>query len=155
MTNLLPLTEIVGAAASSLLNDEQVKAFTNDPTAFLKSNLDVDMPYDISVVENTENEVHLALPYFQCVNDFHASAIHDESLDDISGGEIFITICTVAGVVAGGIICATTTISITAGVGLCIGLGAAGAAVGIGAASGAAVAAVRHGSGEDIHGNKK
>ncbi len=102
---LLGTNEILGAFASQV-SDEQLKAAIDS------------IAVEVNLAKNTDNEVHLALPYYS-VNEQVSSFIplDDEALEEIAGGEI-------AGTLAMAIIGCTA-----------VGLGIAGGVTGIGIAA--------------------
>ena len=87
MFKLIGTNEILGAFASSLDEDEQ-HAIINDIEA------------EVITVENTDDEVHLALPYYSGVEDAIAKAISDTEANDVAGGEIGIAIAIALGVLS-------------------------------------------------------
>ncbi len=100
-TNLFPANEIVGALGVSELNAEQAKAFAANPNQAIAA-LGVDtMDIEFKVVENSGKDVHITLPFYTEVDAMHAEMIKDETLNQISGGEIFISIGIVGGIMAG------------------------------------------------------
>lgn len=135
-TNLFASTEIVGAIATSGLTASDVEALTADPKSVIESNFDIDVSgLDIKVIENSGNDIILTLPYYSIVEQLQAEALKDESLQDISGGEILITLGILAGI----------GVTITAGVAI-TGTAVAGSVVAVGGLvggliGGAAVAA--------------
>lgn len=46
---------------------------------------------DVAFVNNTDNEVHLALPYYDCVAKISAANVSDADTADVSGGEVVVT----------------------------------------------------------------
>ena len=110
-TKLFPSTEIVGAMASNAMNADEAKAFTADPKAVLASKAKIDASnLNINVVQNSNTDVNLALPYYAMVEEMQAEMLKDESLQKISGGEILVTIGILCGI--GG---ATATIAAIGG----------------------------------------
>ncbi len=105
MTNknnkLLALNEIVGAYILPQFSDEEIQAFREDSVGFLNSQLGTDFDDGIAVVENTADEVHLALPYYSTLEQTTATALSDDDLDEIVGGEILISIFVACGFAAG------------------------------------------------------
>lgn len=160
MTNnsnkLVALNEVFGAYATHQLSNEGVNLLKADANNFIKSNFDIDIDGDISIIENSENEINLALPFYSGVEDIKAMALKDKNLDNISGGEILITVFAAIGVAAG---VASGVAIAGAASGLGIGLGIAGGIAG--GVVGAAVvgvginAAVQHSNGNNFDGSKK
>ncbi len=155
MTKLIALNEIVGAVQIPTLSNEEVSALKADPVSYLASALKADVQIDMALVENSPSEVHLALPYYAALNDMNAEKLNDESLAEISGGEIFISIGVACGI---GIGFGVAAVAGTVGTATFAIVGAFGVAGGlIGGAIGATIihAGVNAGNGKDIHGNKK
>ncbi len=103
--NLTLIPELAGALGSYKLSDEQMARFTQDPNCFLAElNMEPDGLIDIQTLENSEDEVHLTLPYYSGVEEQTAAVLSDESLESISGGEIVVNLIfglAIAGAVAG------------------------------------------------------
>lgn len=144
---IFPFNEIVGSFLTNNLVDEDVNSFSNDPGAFLKSNLDIDTVASLNVVKNNSKEVHLTLPYYGFMDNLQAHFVNDDTLEDVAAGEIIISILVVGSVL--------TTVALTGSSAAAAVVGVTAGAIGVAAVAGAAVAGVRHGRGKDIHGNKK
>lgn len=90
--------------------------FTNEiGTAFLSERADIDSlrsnagdyifalynidvsSFDLHVVENSLDSINLVLPYYSLLDNADNIAVADSSLDDVSGGEIGITIALIVG----------------------------------------------------------
>lgn len=88
---LLATTELVGACVSHSLSADAAVSLKNDPHAFVfsKYGLDVDGKVNISIVENQQQTVHIALPCYKSLQDsIRSRAIDDDAFDEVSGGEI-------------------------------------------------------------------
>ncbi len=109
MTNKKPnidmIIELIGAVGIHNLSDQQVHEFKTDPHSFLADfNLDPKGDIDLTVIENTETEMHLTLPFYSELEKSSVSTLSDENIEDISGGEIVITFAVIGiGVAAGGL----------------------------------------------------
>lgn len=130
--NLFAANEIVGAIAVNGLTHAEIEAFASDPRGSIDDLFDIDSNIAIQVIENTNDEVVLTLPYYSELETMQSQMMSDESLDDVAGGEIIILICAIGGAFAGSAIAAGSTAAICAG-------GIAGAVIG-GVAAGAVVA---------------
>ncbi len=94
---LLGTNEIIGAFASKV-NDAQLKAAIDS------------IAVEVNLVKNTDDEVHLALPYYSVYDEVSSLIpLDDEALAQIAGGEIAGSLaiaiigCTIAGLgVVGG-----------------------------------------------------
>ena len=56
----------------------------------------------VSVVRNAPGQVHVVLPDYACQKDEAKSFLTDEQMADIAGGEVFITMLVVTGVLGVG-----------------------------------------------------
>ncbi len=66
---------------------------------------------DVAIVDNSETEVHLALPYYDNLKNGSISQISEDDLDAVSGGEVFITIAIIGATACGvGFVACTTGI---------------------------------------------
>ena len=82
------LSAILGPSIDDLL------VFKNNPQSYIFSHLDYDASaMEIAVVENSAKVMHLALPYYEDIENFRGSNLPDTDMEDISGGgEIIIAI---------------------------------------------------------------
>lgn len=135
--------EVMGAVLTKDLNSGDARAFGADPKGFIYSATNIDIGAgEFSVVENSGNTINLALPYYSVVEQFSAQVLDESGLDDVSGGEILISLFIAAGIGAGvgaGIAAgvATSTLAIVGGV---VG-GAIGVATTVAVGTGIAIAA--------------
>lgn len=126
---LVPINEVMGAILTSSLSSEDLSLFKTNTNDYVRSHSPVDFDAEVIAVQNSNDEIHLTLPYYSQLDDdaLRAQMLKDSNLDDVSGGEIFITIAGVVGALIG--------LSLTpyaAGAGVIIGAVAAGAAIGAG-----------------------
>ncbi len=137
--SVYPVNEIIGSFTSTELTAEDLVLFKSNPNDYLQANMGVNYKGGITIVENSDSEVHLALPYYSVVSTMSALELTPEMLDQVSGGEIVITLSALAG--AGiGFAVGGSLLGLTAG-----SLGAAtiiGAGIGAGVATTAASIAV-------------
>lgn len=89
---LAPFNEILAAVAIPSLSDEGFHAFVKDPKEFIctLTELDIDLSISFHAVMNSNNEVHLALPYYSGVEEMQAKMMSDSQFDNVSGGEIIV-----------------------------------------------------------------
>ncbi len=124
---LFPSTEIIGAMACDIMNAEQIKAFALKPETIIASLAEIDVSnLDITVVENSKNDVNIVLPYYSQIETMQAEMLKDESLNNISGGEILISVGITAGLGIGLLIAK----AVSAGASVAIAGGLVGAAIG-------------------------
>lgn len=129
--SVYPVNEIIGSFVSTEVTSEDLSSFKSAPHDYLQANMNINYEGDITVVENSDSEIHLALPYYAMVGTLSAIELTPAMLERVSGGEIVITLAAVAG----------------AGIGFAVGgsllgltAGSLGAATIIGAGIGAGVA---------------
>ena len=126
---------------TSGLPTEELNSFKADPkgTIFAKSNVEIN--FDVKVAENSANEIHLALPYYERLDNITSEMVADSELDDVAGGEVVSVILVIIGT-----ICA-------------VGAGVVGAAAGatavVGGVTTGIVAGVYDSQGKNIKGEKK
>ena len=141
--HIYPVNEIVGSFASTNLSPEDLDSFVSNPNDYLQSNLNVNYEGEIAVVQNTENEVNLTLPYYAMIEKISAFELTPEMLDEVAGGEIFITIAALCGAgigfavggtalgLTGASLAAATIVGAGVGAGIATTVAAVGAGVGI------------------------
>ncbi len=151
-TKLLALNEIAGAYILPQLSDEDMDLLRLNSASFLKARLGVETEASLSVVSNTEQEVHLALPYYDFVGGGSAMALSDDDLDAITGGEILISVCIACGFGIGAGIATAASASI--GVGALVG-SVTGGLIGATVLGTSVAAGVRNKAGKNIDGSKK
>lgn len=140
-TNLHVSNEILGAVITNNLEASEIKSFIDNPQDAIYSAFDVDVSnIDFKVIENSDKEVNLSLPYYSQLDDIQAKALQDSTMQNISGGEIFVTIgiLSATGIAVG--IAAAVGVKMTLGIGLVagtIGAVAGGAVVAAGTVAGA------------------
>ncbi len=135
-TELFPTVEISGAVLTDLLASSDLHAFNNDPKGYMLNHLRMDLSeITVEVVCNDENEVHLALPYYSLTENLQAEMLQDSCIDDITGGEIVITLGVIFGAGTAYVVGAGTTGIVISGIlgGALLAVGSA--AVGVGAAA--------------------
>lgn len=145
MTNkakLLASNEVVGALVTNELSASDAKAFADNPQNVIATHFDLDVYHiDFNVVQNSDSDVNLVLPYYEAIDEMHSSALKDESLSNISGGEIFLTIGTLCGMgiaigvgtaIAGAGAVGAGTLIAGGIIGAAVGAGVIGTAVGVG-----------------------
>ena len=141
MTKLLPMNELIGAVVIPALSNEDIQAFKTDANSVLASTCNIDIEVDVKLVENSNSDVNLALPYYSEVEALRVEMLKDERLNDISGGEIVISIFVVGGALAGfglasaagaGVLTTLAAISVGSVVGGVVGAGVAGTAIAAG-----------------------
>ncbi len=116
--------EIVAAMADNAMNPEQAQAFSADPHSMIASNANIDLEgIQVNVVQNTGSDVNLILPYYELLESTEAQAVRDRDLNDISGGEIFISLGVLGGVLFGAVVLGASN-------GIVIGCAIAGGAIG-------------------------
>lgn len=152
---LIALNEITGAVLVPALSNEDKQALNADSNSFFKAKLDVDVPIKVGLVENTDSDVNLTLPYYSELEAIHAEMIKDESMKNISGGEIIITLC--VGLFGGGALALSIMAGASGGVGLACFLGGsiAGGLIGGSIAATSIAAGVQGSRGKNIDGSKK
>ena len=142
MSKLFSSPEMVSLILTDKMSDSVAKDFVTDPKAIIAKHIDYDFDgVAINVVQNTASDIHVSLPYYDFVGDPTANFMHDQELDDVSGGEIIITLFICGGCLIGGAVAAGLGIAGSGGliVGGVIG-GAIAAAAVTGAVVGGAVA---------------
>ncbi len=155
MTKLLPLNEITGAILAPQLSQEDVKAISADAAGFIKAKADLDITSDIKIVENSGNDIHLALPYYSTIETMQSEMVQDENMDGVAGGEILISIFAGIGVAIGVGAGVAAGAGVTTGVALAVTGGIIGGITGA-AVAGTATAAIYQGKhGKNIDGSKK
>ncbi len=112
MTNkenkLFASAEIMGALLTEKLSSADVASFASDPSSFIYSSLSADVgDISLSVVENDIGVIHLALPYYSEIESHSANILTDGDVDDVSGGELLISL------LIGTIACAATGVAVT------------------------------------------
>ncbi len=133
---LFAANEIMGAALTAKMSKSDILSFEQDPRSFIASSLNFDTgDISVSVVENDSATLNLALPYYSDLERLSAEVLKDADIDDVSGGELLITIGLLVAASFAGVVATGATI---------VGVGA-----GIGAAAGAA------GDGSDSDGSGK
>ncbi len=66
---------------------------------------------DVAIVDNTDTQVHLALPYYANLENTSISQISEDDLEAVAGGEVFITIAIIGAAACGvGFVACTTGI---------------------------------------------
>lgn len=157
MTKLIPFNEITAAILIPKLNNNQMNEFTANAKEFLKSYLDIDVQHDIIVVENTNSDVAIALPYYENMQTITASSINEEELDEIIGGEILISIFAIAGTAIGFGIASSAAFSATF-TGACVAAtvcGVTGGLIGTAVVGSSVAAGVQGIDDKNIDGSKK
>ncbi len=110
-------TELVGAMATSMMDKEQVKAFTSDPV-IVAASFDIDISnFEVSVIENSAKDVNLTLPYYESIESVRSEVLQDEKLANVAGGEIIISIAAIIGGCIGAAIGGTVGIGVGAAIG--------------------------------------
>ena len=96
MTNTFKIyasTEIAGAVLTNELTEKQKQAFATNPKDSMMSVLNLDLSnFNVNVVENTGSDIHIALPYYESLDTVRSEVLADESLSDIAGGEIGVSL---------------------------------------------------------------
>ena len=138
-----PVNEIVGSFASTEIAAEDFGSFKSSPNDYLRSTLNINYEGEITIVENSDSEIHLALPYYDIVGTMSAIELTPEMLDQVAGGEIVITLCALAGAgigfaiggaalgLTGASLAAATIVGAGVGAGIATTVAAVGAGVGI------------------------
>ncbi len=141
---IYPTTEIMTSFLSTECKNNEslnnnIKA--NPAEAILAlTNLDMG-DIDVHIVENNDNEVNIALPYYEQIESLTAEILSDANIGDISAGEILASLAFVFGSIGAALGFGATIITASAGV---TGFTGAAVAAGVGftaAAVGATVAA--------------
>lgn len=142
-------TEIAGVVLTNELPTEQLDNFASDPHSVIACYLDLDFAnIAIHVVENSAEEIHIALPYYDKIEAIRSEVLADTSMNDVAGGEVITALTFLFGSIGfafgiGTVSTATATfttgavvggIAITAAVvgSATVGAIGAGAAVGVG-----------------------
>ena len=146
---LFPVNEIVGAMALNNAPAEIVAELQANGRDALATHADVTLPdgMELQVVSNTNDEIHLALPYYETLETSGIVPMDDEDLDAVAGGEIVFTIMTLLGVVGAAVLGGTGSGLVAVGVGAAVVGGATAAAVVVG--SGVIAAGVEGGKYEE------
>ncbi len=133
---LFPVNEIVGAMVLNNASDEVIAELQANGKDALAAHADVALPtgMELQVVSNTNDEIHLALPYYETLETSGIVPMDDEDLDAVAGGEIIFTIMTVLGAIGAAVIGGTGSGLVAVGVGAAVvgGATAAGVVVGSG-----------------------
>ncbi len=164
---LFAVNELLCPILTHIMSNSDVLAFASDPGSFIGSSLNIDTG-DVSllVVENDSATINLALPYYSDLEQISAEAVNELDMDDISGGEILISIFAISGAVAACAVAgsigvgtaAVTGIVTAAGVGIVTAAAIAGGAVGATVVTGIAVggaAGHRASKGQNLNGSDK
>lgn len=135
--SLAATTELVGSVVLNALDSATAAQLRADPknTIYTKANIEIADSLAVHVVQNTNNDVALILPYYESLEMVSADPISDSDIEGVAGGEILISI--IAAMVAGGVIGAVSA-GVTGGT---VGI-AVGAAVGAVVATGVAASVV-------------
>ncbi len=139
MTNLYPTNEVLTAIVSNSVKKDDLQTFTANPKDYLMSVCNVDLQADIkfNVVENSDNEVALTLPYYAANDQISAFELTPEQMQKVTGGEILAFIICALSMVGATVASAVGIGSITAGAAAALG----GAIVAAGAVTGAVAVA--------------
>ena len=99
---LAPTIEISSALLTPLLTQADLQSLNQNPTEFLQSKLNLDASkVKVQTAFNNADEINLALPYYSGLENLQAEMLKDNSLDDISGGEIIIALGVTVGATIG------------------------------------------------------
>ncbi len=139
MTNLYPTNEVVTAIVSNSVTKEDLQTFTANPKDYLMSVCNVDLQADIkfNVVENTDKEVALTLPYYAASDEISAFQLSPEQMKQVTGGEVLAFIVCALSMIGATVASAVGIGSITAGAAAALG----GTIVAVGAVTGAVAVA--------------
>ncbi len=89
MSKILGTNEILGTF-TSVISKEQLDSIIASASA------------EVSFIKNTDNEVHLALPYYSSLAKVSSLIpLEDSDVSDVAGGEVFVSLA-IAGVIAAG-----------------------------------------------------
>ncbi len=147
---IAPVLEISSAILTDALTQEDIAQFLSHPKNFVCSKLKTDIVgVDITVATNNKSEVHLALPYYSGIEAAKAQALQDGSLNDISGGELLITLGAVGGLLIGQI-AGTVTLTALGGI-----IGGAVGAAALAGVIGGTTTAIRAKKGQNVDGSPK
>lgn len=96
-----PTTEIIGAVLLETLPSTEKTDFVSDPKSYLYTKLNIDVADNpaVQTVTNDDKVIHLSLPYYDCITAESTQQLSDVELEDIGGGEIFISI--IVGLIVG------------------------------------------------------
>ncbi len=147
---LPPVLEISSAILTDSLTQKDASQLLQNPKDFVCAKLNADTAgVDITVATNNNNEVHLALPYYSGIEQAKAQVLKDGSLDDISGGELLITLGAVGGLLIGQI-AGTVTLTALGGI-----IGGAIGAAALAGVIGGTTTAIRAKKGQNVDGSPK
>lgn len=121
--NLHPINELSSAVLCERLSQQQRDSFTNDPKGAILSTFNLQVEGDISVVLNTTEEMHLALPYYDGLETAEMRALTDEELELVTGGEVVVVGGVIASAITAGVVIGTVGVVSAVG-GAVIGLAA-------------------------------
>ncbi len=89
--------EILGATLTANMSKSDILSFEKDPRSFIASSLKADTgDVSLSMVENSDGLVNLALPYYSQLDGTSARVLSDDAIDSVSGGELLISLTTLA-----------------------------------------------------------
>lgn len=115
-TNTIPNEVAMAVIADKCRVDQELaRALQADGKAALSGLSGESIADDVSVnvVQNTPERVHVVLPEYAGQEDWLSrSSLSDEEMKDLSGGEVFITLLVVGGVLAGSAVVAGTIIGV-------------------------------------------
>ena len=131
---LAPSTELMGAIMLHQLDSCEIEQLKADAKGYIYARTNVAVGDDVvvNIVVNSDNEVALALPYYDSIEVARANALDDINIGQVAGGEIIIS--TIVGAIIG--------FSVAAGVtGSALTVTAAASAAVIGTVTGAVIGA--------------
>lgn len=76
MTTLIGTYEILGAMIPTVDENQKQQVLNN-------------VEASVNMVENTQNEINLTLPYYTNVEKISSHNVGDSDIDEVAGGEIF------------------------------------------------------------------
>ena len=109
---LSPAPEIMGAIGIQKLSTTQLAELKTDTKDFLQAHLDLNLGNEVNlnIVQNSNDEIHIALPFYSDLPPHTTDSLSDDDLEQVSGGEVFVTaiVATVlaigtVGAIAGGV----------------------------------------------------
>lgn len=80
--------EIASSYLSDYLLESEYDSLLNHPENYLKSQFDLDINAEITIVQNQPNLINLALPYYSGLEDISAEAVSPHQMESVAGGEI-------------------------------------------------------------------
>ncbi len=92
---IAPANEILSAFLSAKLqNEKDVAELCDNPHAFLfaKTGIEIKENTDIIVIQNDDDTIHLTLPFYDGLQKHSVTALQDDDIEQVIGGELLVTV---------------------------------------------------------------